>query len=106
MKELKRVSRWITIQVFPITKRHSLYAYAEPSDMGQPDGEQVISAFRFRNRWYAVNQFLSRYGILGFDQKCEEYPEYIHGYDAESYFRPLYCELSDDGEKIRLYEEC
>ena len=58
MKKLKRVSRWITIQVFPITKRHRLWLYAEPSDMGQPDGEQLISAFRFRNRWYAVNQFI------------------------------------------------
>lgn len=103
MINLRRVSRWITIRVFPVTARHRLYAYAEPSDMGRPDGEQLVSAFRFRGRWYAVNQFLSRYRIMGFDQNCAEYPEYISGYDAENYFSPLYCELSDNGEKIRLY---
>ena len=101
MKKLKRVSRWITIRVFPITTRSRLWSYAEASDMGQPDGEQLISAFRFRNRWYAVNQFInlpnSTGGLTG-------YPDYIDGYDRYSHV--LFCELSEDGEKIRLYEKC
>ena len=103
MKKLKRVSRWITIQVFPITKRHRLWLYAEPSDMGQPDGEQLISAFRFRNRWYVVNQFIALSNPSG---GLTGYPNYIDGYDREGDSHVLFCELSKDGEKIRLYEKC
>ena len=102
MKKLKRVSRWITIRVFPITKRNRLWPYAEPADMGQPDGEQLISAFRFRNRWYAVNQFIALRNPFG---ELTGYPDYIDGYDGEGYLQMLFCELSKDGEKIRLYEK-
>lgn len=103
MKKLKRVSRWITIQVFPITKRNRLWPYAEPSDMGQPDGEQLISAFRFRNRWYAVNQFRALRNPSGV---LTGYPDYIDGYDREGCSHMLFCEVSDDGKKIRLHEKC
>ena len=103
MKKLRRVSRWITIRVFPITTRSRLWSYAEASDMGQPDGEQLISAFRFRNRWYAVNQFKALRNPSG---GLTGYPDYIYGYDCEGCPHPLFCELSEDGKKIRLYEKC
>lgn len=99
MKKLKRVSRWITIQVFPITKRNRLWPYASE----QPDGEQLISAFRFRNRWYAVNQFIALRNLSG---RSTGYPDYIDGYDREGHSHVLFCEFSKDGEKIRLYEKC
>ena len=104
MKNLKRVSRWITIRNEPITKRHSLWYYAE-KDPAFSDECAYCSMFRWNGRMYAVNQFLSRYGLYGFDQKCEEYPAFICGYDAENYYHPLLCEIDDCGERIRLYVE-
>ena len=102
MKKLKRVSRWITIRVFPITKRNRLWPYADAADMGQPDGEKLICAFRFHGRWYALNQFIPiRNPYCG----LTEYPDYIDGYTCVGYYT-LFCELSEDGEKIRLYEKC
>lgn len=103
MKKLRRVSRWITIRVFPVSARHSLWAYAEPADMGQPNGENLVSAFRFKNRWYAVNQFINLPNSIG---GLTGYPDYIDGYDRAGYPHTLFCELSEDGEKIRLYEKC
>lgn len=103
MKKLRRVSRWITIRVFPVTERHRLYPYAELADMGQPDGEKLICAFRFHGRWYALNQFIP---IRNQYAELKGYPDYIDGYDSAGYPHMLFCELSEDGEKIRLYEKC
>lgn len=32
-------------------------------------------------------------------------PEYIHAYEAGNYYKPLFIEISDNGEEVRLYRE-
>lgn len=108
MKELKKVSRWITINDKMITSRHHLwnYGYNENGDRTDTDKKRYILSFRWNNREYCLEQFLSRFSfIVGFDQDCKEYPSYITGYDGENYFNPLYCELDEVNLKIRLYTE-
>lgn len=104
MKELKRVSRWITIKEELITEKHSLWCYAD-KDTTFNERYAYCSIFRWNGRQYAVNQFISRFSMYGFDLECKEYPPYITGYDGERYYNNLYCELDDYGEKIRLYVE-
>jgi len=103
MKNLKRTTRWITIQTIEVTKKHSLYCYGEKLE---DSNKRIVNAFRYHNRWYAIGQFLSRFGIMGFDKDCKEYPAFISGYDGDgNIFNPMLCELDEYGEKIRLYIE-
>lgn len=103
MKELKRVSRWIRIDSLEVTKKHSLYYYADKDDAY--NGKYTVLAFSYKNRWYALGQFLNRFGMLGFDKDCKEYPAFISGYDGENYYNPLLMEMDEYGEKVRLYTE-
>ena len=97
-KSLFRVSRWIPIETKYVTSSHSLYYYAD--EHGEKDGKRPVSCFRYKGRYYALGQFVARYGKDGFDQKAEIYPPYISGYDVES---GLY--LDKYGEIIRLFIE-
>ena len=103
MKNLKAVSRWIRIETLYVTEKHSLFYYADKDD--EYLGKYPVTAFRWKNRWYALNQFLARFGMMGFDLECKEYPAYISGYDGENYFNPLLMELDKYGDKCRLYLE-
>lgn len=103
MKELKAVSRWIQIKTLYVTEKHSLFDYAEKD--AECMGKYPVMAFRWKNHWYALDSFLSRYGICGFDRECKEYPTFITGYDGNNYYNPLLMELDEYGEKCRLYEE-
>lgn len=104
MKELKKVSRWIKIDIMYVTPKHKLFCYVDKDEVNE-NGKYPISCFRHDGRLYALNQFFSRFGMMGFDFDCKEYPAYITGYDAERYFDNLYCELDEYGEKIRLWKE-
>lgn len=97
-KKLIRVSGWITIETKYVTSRHSLYYYAD--EYGEKDGKRPVSCFCYKGRYYALGQFISRWGEYGFDQKAETYPAFISGYDVES---GLY--LDKYGERIRLFIE-
>ena len=101
MKELTKVSRWITIKEMEVTKNHSLYRYGEDTEIGK----RYVFTFRYNGRLYALNQFLNRFGMMGFDKECKEYPKFIAGYDGENYFNPLLIEIDEYGEKVRLWEE-
>ena len=102
MKNLKKVSRWIAIETLNITEKHTLFYYADADT--EENGKRLVSAFRYKNRWYALGQFISRFGMFGFDLKCDEYPGYICGYDAEgNIFNPLLIEMDLFNEKIRLW---
>jgi hypothetical protein len=104
MKELKRVSRWISIKTLCVTHKHSLAFFGD--DMECIDGYKVVDAFRWKNRWYAVGQFIGRFSMWGFDRECERYPSYIHAYDGDGdIYNPLLMEINEDGTAIRLYLE-
>lgn len=104
MKNLKRVSRWITVNSKMITNRHSLWCYADKEDKNDKNG--YILYFRWNGREYAMQQFISRFSMYGFDKECKEFPSFIHGYDADgNVFRPLLIEIDEHGEKVRLYLE-
>lgn len=102
MKNIKPVSRWISVQYIDVTEKHSLYCYADKTE--EYNGKYPVSAFRYNNRWYALNQFINRYSMWGFDPKCEEYPAFICGYDGDgNIFNPLLLRMDEYGEKVRLY---
>lgn len=102
MKNIKAVSRWITVQSLDVTEKHSLFYYADKES--EYNGKYPVLAFRYNNRWYALGQFINRFGMYGFDKDCKEYPPYICGYDADgNIFNPLLLSIDRYGEKVRLY---
>lgn len=105
-KTLERVSRGIRRkQAYNVTRRHSLYYYAE--DCG--NGENAVDYFRWNDRKWAINQFFA-FGTMVTPQAGEMWEEsdglhYIAGYDSENYYNPILIELSTDAECVRVYVE-
>lgn len=33
------------------------------------------------------------------------YPEYIHGFEADEYYDPLYIRVNDDGTAVKVYKK-
>ena len=102
MKTLKPISRWIRINGKEVTPKSALYDYGGDDC---ENGKRYVLFFRWRNREFAFDRFLARFGIVGFDYECKEYPAFITGYDGNNYFNPILCSIDEYGEKIRLYEE-
>ena len=58
-------------------------------------------SFWFNNRRYYMNDFIR---VHNNPWIYDDYPEYIHGYESENYYKPLYIELLEDNEHINVYE--
>lgn len=98
----ERISRWITIQHdYNITKRHSLYYYADDCC----DGSNAVSYFKFNGRKYAIAQMYRLMGMMGIGHNLILNDDSILcAYDGEQYYNPIYIEVDDFGEKVRVYQ--
>jgi len=98
--QFKRVSRWITIkELFTIRKDNILYPFAT---------DNYLQYFIHKGEKYALNQFIlldtpwigeKQHIFVENGKDC-----YISAVDGANYYKPYYLELSEDGEKVRLYE--
>ena len=95
-RKYRRVSRWIKINEDIVTKKHSLYDYA--------DADGFLYYFRHNGRLYALGQFM-RFTTPAFYEDKYGKLQYLSGYDCTDYYRPYICEVDDCGEYIRLYQE-
>ena len=107
---LWRCGRWHNIKYCVVkNKNNQLYDYVmdsinrgdrEPGDMG-------IEYFEVDGMKYTLDDLYCRFGLLmGFDLKCERYPKQINCYsDKKSIYDPVYFELDEYGEKLRVWEE-
>ena len=104
-QKIQRVSRWIKINhACNITKRHSLFYYAEKDKDGN-----TLDYFTYKGKKYALNQFF-RFGTMWTPGAMPMFYEndklqYISGYDSENYYNPILIEISDCCEAVRVYEE-
>ena len=95
----RRISNWIHLRYKHITKRHSLYDYADC------DGDLIY--FRYNGRDYAMGEFISLGGMIDPMRKGYVYGGEIHPLHAVTLSSlPLYLELSENAEYVRLYETC
>ncbi len=59
--------------------------------------------FRHKGRTYYLHNFVRcRNNSWGSDMS--DVPEHIHGYDATGYYNPLFIEIENGGEMVRLWE--
>ena len=117
-RTLVRLSRWIKIDHnYNPHKRNVLWSYVRDgsgygvySDKFNPANGLFLDFFRWNGRKWAIEQFYSTSGTMGFlapmmfeneDGKTSS----IAGYDSENYFNPILIELDECGERVRVYEE-
>lgn len=109
-----RVSRWISIKTWVNpTPRCQLWEYAtdgngELLQNGRfaPKTGIYIVYFTFNGRNYALQQF-ARFGSgflpghIAYIENGEQH--YLHGVDMGDIYNPIYIEVDDYGEKVRVY---
>lgn len=101
-RKIVRKSRWIQIHHDYVTKRHSLFDYAD--DYENPGVEGVLAWFRHKDRKYALGQFMKLTHPMFFEDENGK-TNYLCGYDCTQYYKPYLIEIDDCGEAVRLYTE-
>lgn len=59
-------------------------------------------SFWWNNRRYYLDDFLRCHNN---PWVSDNFPEYIHGYEANEYYHPLFIEIADSGDCLNVYEE-
>lgn len=88
-------------------KNHCLYEYLQENikNGNFSADENIVQYFLINGAKITLDDLYSRYGIMGFDFKAEEYPKNINCYtDYFSIFSPVYCELDEYGENLRIWK--
>ena len=88
----KEVSDWLEIDYREITE--DMKEYTDEEDYWQP-GFEWDGEFRFLSDFIRAHN--NPWGNI-------DAPDYIHGYDSTNIFRPLFIEISNSGDAVRLYE--
>ena len=113
-----RLSRWIQVkQNYNVNKRNSLYEFStdengyKPGQSGyNPANGTYLDYFRFNGRNYATEQFIGLGSVW-----CSGAPYQFIDTDGKSTFicavdfygdlyEPLYIELDECGERVRVYK--
>ena len=115
---ITRLSRWIQIkQNYNVNKRNSLYefrtdenGYKPGQSKYNPANGTYLDYFRFNGRNYAIEQFIALgsvwcggapYEFIDRDGKST----FIHAVDfCGDLYNPLYIELDECGERVRVYK--
>lgn len=117
-RDFKRVSRWIKVKNHPNpTPRNSLWYYAMDGYGHNPFSKEFdpseglyLDYFTFDGRNYAIEQFWALgnpfYSALTLSYEDKKGNRcFLSGVDSEPLYDPLYIEISDGGEYVRVYKE-
>lgn len=91
--EFEKISDWLEIKYKEITDEMKEY-YTNEEDW-------IQGGFECEGDFYWLSDFVRCHNNPWGNIDC---PEYIHGYDATNIFRPLFVEISDSGDTVRLYK--
>lgn len=116
-KDFVRISRWIRVREnYNPSPRNPLWYYAmdgyghTTSDDKCNTNELYLDYFEHRGRKYAIEQFWALgnpfyaatiVSYRGKDGKTH----FLSGVDSEALYDPIYIELDEYGERVRLYQE-
>ena len=113
-----RLSRWIQVkQNYNVSKRNSLYEFSIDENGYKPGQSEYnpvnanyLDYFCFNGRNYAIEQFIALgsvwcggapYEFTDTDGKST----FIHAVDfCGDLYKPLYIELDENGERVRVYK--
>lgn len=91
----KQVSDWIEIEY--VEDEHE-----EANDFKASFWYNFKASFWYNNRRYFLENFIRCHNNPWGGMNV---PDYIHGYESGEYYRPLFIELSNDGEMVKVYME-
>ena len=107
--DLWHCGKWQNIKYCTVkNKNNQLYEYLQENiENGNFSAdENTVQYFLIEGVKVTLDDLLCRYGVMGFDPKAEIYPRQINCYtDVLSIFNPVYCELDEYGEKLRIWEQ-
>jgi len=86
------ISDWLEVEYREITDE--IKEYTDEEDYIQP-GFEWDNEFRFLSDFVRAHN--NPWGNI-------DAPDYIHGYDATNICRPLFIEINNSGDEVRLYE--
>ena len=117
-KTFKRVSRWIKVkQNYNPHTNNRLWDYVTDENGYKPYQDKFnrenglfLDFFRWNGRTWAVNQFFVLgnpfYTGVSYSYEDENGKEcYLSGIDSENIYNPIYIELDEYCENVRVYEE-
>jgi len=96
---IQRESRWIKIRSEYVTKRHSLWDYADRYN--EQEKECVLHYFVKSKIKYALGQFMRFDSPLFFYDNKKRIE--LSGYDCTCYYKNYLIEINSTGEAVRLY---
>lgn len=91
VKMYERISDWLEVQYREITE--DMKEYTDEEDYWQP-------GFEFEGGFYYLSDFVRAHNNPWGNITA---PDYIHGYDGTDWFNPMFIEIDDGGEAVRLY---
>ena len=117
-KIFNRVSRWIKVkQNYNPCSRNRLWDYVQDEngykhyqEQFNPENGLYLDYFTFHGRNYAIEQFLAL-GNPFYTAVSYSYEDkagklfYLSGVDGENIYNPLYIEMDEYGEYVRVYTE-
>lgn len=91
-KSYKRISDWLEIEYREATEE--MKEYLDEEEYFQP-------GFEWDDIFYYLDDFVRTHSNPWSNMHT---PTYIHGYDSTDWCNPLFIELADSGDAVRLYE--
>ena len=90
--EFERISGWLEVEYREITDEMKEYTGEE---------DYIQAGFEYEGDFHYLSDFVRCHNNSwgGIDS-----PDYIHGYDATNIFMPLFVEIADSGDAVRLYK--
>jgi hypothetical protein len=117
-RTFNRVSRWIKVKHnYTPGKNNRLWDYVQDEngykhyqEQFNPENGLYLDYFTFHGRNYAIEQFLALgnpfYTAVSYSYEDKDGKLfYLSGVDVENIYNPLYIEMDDCGEYVRLYVE-
>ena len=93
-EEFKRMSDWLDIEHEEITDEMKEYTECK-EDWWQP-------CFEYNGKRYWLSDFIRTHNNPCGGMKT---PDYIHGYYWKDYYNPIFIEIHDSGDAVRVYEK-
>lgn len=104
-----RSGKWLKLR-YTIVKshRHELWEYVKSQqEKGNQDIDDFgVSYFKVDGLKLTLDDLFLRHGIMGFDAECKVYPPCINCWnDYRDIYNPLYLELDEYGENLRIWKK-
>lgn len=91
--QMVSMSEWIEVEYREIPEEKK--EYTEEINWNQP-------CFYYNEEYWWLSDFIRCHGNPWGNM---DVPDYIHGYDANNYFNPIFIQISDSGDFVKIFKK-